>query len=77
MDAAYADDVVIVGEGLQNARHTIDMQRKWATDNKMVINEKKSAIMFLNNIEDKKNKLFTEEEIGNIPVVQSYKYLGV
>ena len=53
------------------------MERKWAKDNKMVINEKKSAIMFLNNIDDKKNNKFPDDEIEKIPVVQSYKYLGV
>ena len=45
------------------------MQRKWTEDNKMEINEKKSAIMFLNNIPDKKKNLCPFEEIDKIPVV--------
>ena len=43
----------------------------------MEINEKKSAIMFLNNINDKKKNQFPDEQIEKIPVVESYKYLGV
>ena len=43
----------------------------------MEINENKSAIMFLNNINNKKRNKFPDDQIEKIPVVESYKYLGV
>ena len=43
----------------------------------MTLNEKKSAIMFMDRIEDKKGKKYLEDNLEKIPIVEKYKYLGV
>ena len=43
----------------------------------MKINEKKSAIIFIKKIGDKGKTVNGENELEKIPILNSYKYLGV
>ena len=45
--SAYADDLLSLGELLDSLTNTIEIYLKWADENKMAINKKKSAVMFL------------------------------
>ena len=52
--AAYADDVVSAGDGLENIHKTINLYNQWSKNNYMKINLKKSGIMIINK--NDKNK---------------------
>ena len=72
---AYADDLLIVSNNhlqlLQSIRKTV----QWSDDNHMIVNNKKSGIIKLRV--DRRTKAPPYNHIQGIPVVSSYKYLGV
>ena len=43
---AYADDLAIVGRYKSQINKAIDITEDWTTKNKMIINKKKSGIIF-------------------------------
>jgi len=74
---AYADDLAIVGKSRKKLMKAIEICMKWTLDNKMVINKKKSGIIIHELKKRGKKKKILEKEIEMIPIVNSYKYLGV
>ena len=71
---AYADDLAIVGFGLEELNRAIVTIERWIDRNRMKLNKGKSGILFH---EKKGRKLKAEKRIRDIPVVDEYKYLGI
>ena len=73
---AYADDLAVVGREEVRAKEAIDIIEKWTERNDMIINRKKSGIMFLKKRDYKKSRK-EYDHIMDIPIVKEYKYLGI
>ena len=50
----YADDLAIIGRDVSRAKEAIKIVEKWTELNDMIINRKKSGIMFFKKRERKK-----------------------
>jgi hypothetical protein len=68
--ALFADDLVVIGN-IEEINKTIDAIENWAAKRNMVVNKKKSGLMFI-----KHHNAHTTNEYRGYPIVQSYKYLG-
>ncbi len=73
----YADDLAVIVHGKARVRMLIELIETWCHTNFMAINKAKCGAMFLAG-----HALLSEKEklLGNIegvPLVASYKYLGV
>ena len=68
---AYADDIAIICSCEKEINLAINSVEKWTQKNKIILNKKKSAIMYLFSsvIKWKKHLSF--------PVVKQYRYLGI
>ena len=72
----YADDLSCVGLGLQELNRTIKIIYKWIEKNNISINHLESGIIFHNKRVI--NSVQVEDgKYSKIPIVDSYKYLGV
>ena len=71
---AYADDLAIVGETNAKLKMAMGITEKWALDNLMKINKKKSGIIY-HKINGK--KLRKKKEYHGYPIMSEYKYLGI
>jgi hypothetical protein len=72
---AYADDLAVVAQGQVALLKLLDITQRWTEKNKMLINKKKSAIMYLQKTRGRRRK--TLSELEGYPIKESYKYLGV
>ena len=73
---AYADDLAIVGYHKAKLKKCIRTAEKWADENNMTINRKKSGIIF----HMKRSKYMDpnkEELFKGYPIKPHYKYLGI
>ena len=70
---AYADDLASIGYGEYKLSRAIRMIERWAEENKMKINRKKSGIIF----HKLKKMCKNDTEYEGYPVVSKYKYLGI
>ena len=72
---AYADDLAIIGFNRSRLREAINIVEKWAKENRIVINKKKSGVM----IHARKGRTCKKDigEIQGYPYKKEYKYLGV
>ena len=73
---AYADDLAVVGYKIPALKQCIRRVKKRASDNNMVINRKKSGIIFHLKRRKSINGTVTSD-IMNYPIKTEYKYLGV
>ena len=72
---AYADDLALICYNRRTPEEVIDEILEWADANGMSVNKRKSGIL---QILAKKQQLSNlKEDIKGIPVVKSYKYLGL
>ena len=73
---AYADDVVVFCNSISQLNKVIEIIRNWSRANEIPINFDKSGIL---NILSRKNSLpmIRDAKISDVPVVGSYKYLGI
>ena len=57
LSLGFVDDLAAAGRNIENLRNTIVKIKEWTDENKMKLNEKKSAILFLQNTKmyNKKN----------------------
>jgi hypothetical protein len=69
----YADDLAILGIGLDPIKKVIKLIEKWTEDNKMAVNKSKSGVMIISGRKLKE----AEDDVLGYPYVNSYKYLGV
>ncbi len=72
---AYADDLMIICRDRKMVEKILGIVQDWSTENGVMLNKKKSAIMPL--VKRKLPQEEWEEEILGIPLVKSYKYLGI
>ena len=70
---AYADDIALVCLGHSDIRKTLKVIEDWCLENGALLNKKKCGIMPIRNRETKSDR----KEIEGIPLVLTYKYLGV
>jgi hypothetical protein len=68
---AYADDIAVICKNKQELDKVIDLLEKWATENEIAVNKKKSGILVVDN--DKNNM----HQYKGYPVKVTYKYLGI
>ena len=68
---AYADDIAILCSCEKEINLVIDVVERWVEENKLFLNKKKSAIMYLFNSEIKWKKYL------GFPIVKQYRYLGI
>ena len=68
---AYADDIAILCSSEREINLVIDVVERWTEENKLILNKKKSAIMYLFNSEIKWKKYL------GFPIVKQYRYLGI
>ena len=73
---AYADDLAVIDWKRNRAMKAIEIVETWTKNNKMMINKKKSGIMFFRKKKRNKNR-DNEKEIAGYPIVEDYKYLGI
>ena len=72
---AYADDLAIVCYDLKKLKQAITIITQWCERTKMALNKAKSGIMVVRV--DNRTRPIKQKEISGIPIVTSYKYLGV
>lgn len=70
---AYADDIALLCLGYSDIRRSLGIVETWAKANKAEINRKKCGILKLTN----RALPIKRKELGGIPFVREYKYLGV
>jgi len=71
----YADDIAILCDNEDQVRRVIQLILKWGEKNGLNINKKKCGIL---QVVASRNKVTVSDgEIQGIPVVRSYRYLGV
>ena len=68
---AYADDLAAVCDGEENLYKAMDIIEKWAGQNDIEVNKKKSGILVI------QNQRSTVDNYRGYPVKNWYKYLGV
>jgi hypothetical protein len=74
----YADDLLILCSSQEQLRKAIRIIRKWSMENNLKLNERKSGIVeFLPKYGKTGRELTIGKNYEGIPVVESYKYLGV
>lgn len=71
---AYADDIAVLCTGKQQATQAINIVKKWCTTNKIGLNASKSGVM---RLKKRMHKSKVVQTLGDIPIVHTYKYLGV
>jgi len=75
---AYADDILIIVDSLECLKETIDLLRRKCREFGLVINDKKSAVVeFIKRRGREKRTLLVGTTFEGIPVLKSYKYLGL
>ena len=72
---AYADDIVIITQTRYDLENALKKFEKWLHEHKLMINRGKSGIMITQSDIRITNR--DPESIMGIPIVSSYKYLGV
>ena len=72
---AYADDLAMVGRSKANLLDAINIVEKWAMENKLIINKKKSGVM----IHKYRGKAAKQDKgfIREYPYKSEYTYLGI
>ena len=74
---SYADDfAIIIRKPEFDLTNLIKLIENWCYEQNMHLNKKKCGIMFHKHI-PKKSWIYNKSEIRNIPIVDSYKYLGI
>jgi hypothetical protein len=74
----YADDVLILCSSIDQLRKVIAVVEEWSLKNNLRLNPKKSGVLeFLPRMGKKLGYLSIGSTISGIPVVGSYKYLGL
>jgi hypothetical protein len=68
---AFADDLLIVADDIEELKRFISAIDGWKESHKFILNKEKSAIM-TNNYKYKNLK-----EVDGIPAVRKFKYLGI
>lgn len=68
---AYADDLAVICKNKHELDGVIDLLERWATDNEIAVNKKKSAILVIDN---DRNNMHSHR---GYPVRMTYKYLGI
>ena len=72
---AYADDICIVSYSIHQLKTIITTIEEWTTENGLLLNKNKSGILQVT--ENRQRITLNQKEINGIPVVKSYKYLGI
>ena len=72
---AFADDLVVHCPSTEDLHMAIDLTKKWSIDFEIAVNFSKSAIMKIRV--DGRTRDHGPKEFNSIPVVNSYKYLGI
>ena len=62
---------------MHRLKEVIDKIFKWTNRNLMTVNKTKSGIIFHNNRSRGRKKKRLEDNINGIPIVKTYKYLGI
>jgi hypothetical protein len=70
---AYADDVAVLCLGYSDIRTALSITEDWCTRNGALINKKKCGILPIR----RREIVSTKKDIGGVPIVLEYKYLGV
>ena len=71
----YADDLAVVCYNELNMRKVIEIIKEWSGEKGLSINKKKSGIL---QVLGKRQKITLQiDNIRVIPIVKSYKYLGI
>ena len=73
---AYADDLAANGFTKEKLLKAIEIVERWAENNKMKINKKKSGVIF-HMKKAKKNRSNINSEVKGYPIKKEYKYLGI
>ena len=71
----YADDLAVICYNEQKVKHVICIIEKWSGINGLTVNKKKSGIMQV--VGTRQQTTLKDDNISWIPVVKSYKYLGL
>jgi hypothetical protein len=70
---AYADDIALLCLGYSDIRTAVSMIEEWSQRNGAILNKKKCGILPIR----RKECLTSRRSLEGIPLVQTYKYLGV
>lgn len=69
----YADDLSNLTNSIETLRKLINLIRKWGEQNEILLNNSKSGVIIIEG----NNNNWQMDSIEGIPIVESYKYLGV
>lgn len=72
---AYADDFALILKDKDSVKKSIEFIQSWSRENSMILNKQKSGIVSL--VGKRKRNLIEDNEIEGVPIVDSYKYLGI
>jgi hypothetical protein len=73
----YTDDLAVITHGELPVRRLVELIERWCRRNFMQLNKTKCGIMFLSGQSTLTARDTTLNEIAGVPLVQSYKYLGI
>ena len=73
----YADDFAVLTHGEQEIIRLAKLVDDWCRDNLMSINKNKCGILFIAGRNSFSKFETTKKKIADIPIVDSYKYLGI
>jgi hypothetical protein len=74
----YADDIAVLCENLMQTRKAIKIIEKWGRENNPLLNKNKSGILLFNLRRIEMSKWESKRnDIIEIPIISSYKYLGI
>ena len=71
----FADDIIVMGQTEDFVSDAIQVVEDWCQKNDMELNKLKCGIIQIRH--DKRNPPLTMKEVHGIPIVESYKYLGI
>ena len=75
--SAYADDHLIICDSLEQLRASIQVTKNWCDKSGISLNPRKSGILEIRPRRKRKFLLRVGSEVEGIPVVDSYRYLGL
>ena len=72
---AYADDIMVICDSVDQVRRVIQVIREWSGQNNMKLNKKKSGVVEF--IGRRMRTSIRIDKISGFPVCKEYKYLGL
>jgi len=74
---AFADDIALIADSLKRLKEGIRTITAWCRKNKMMLNRKKSKILFVPKSKHSRKNQHMKGEILGIAIVKKAKYLGI